>query len=336
MRIVYLLSDYISHFGSGMEYASCLRSRGHSVTHDRNDLPEADVVILHEEPVLFPAMFDRDPVLRSKRAIGLCVWENELLPEAYRHGLSHVGEVWTPSRFSAASMAPYFPHVRVVPHVVRPRNPSSDKAERIAKLLGRRDGRFRFFSIVDGMNPRKNLAGLLAAFQLAYKRLGGEACLVLKQYRYALDLSAVPGVISITEDLDDDEMAALHMACDAYASAHRAEGWGLGLSEAMAYGRPVIATAYSGNMDFMDESNSLPVPYTMVPLSETMLRRMPVFEAHMRWAEVDVEKMAALMMRVAKGRIPVDLPGRARASIRRFSPERIAALMDALLREQPA
>ena len=33
------------------------------------------------------------------------------------------------------------------------------------------------------------------------------------------------------------------------------------MAEAMAAARPVIATGYSGNLTFMDEGNSLLVPY---------------------------------------------------------------------------
>ena len=50
--------------------------------------------------------------------------------------------------------------------------------------------------------------------------------------------------------------------CLAYVSLHRSEGYGNTLAEAMVRGRPVVATAYSGNLDFMDESTALLVPWT--------------------------------------------------------------------------
>ncbi len=52
-------------------------------------------------------------------------------------------------------------------------------------------------------------------------------------------------------------------SCDCYVSLHRSEGLGLTMGEAMYFGKPVIATAYSGNLDFMTEANSYLVPHAM-------------------------------------------------------------------------
>ena len=52
--------------------------------------------------------------------------------------------------------------------------------------------------------------------------------------------------------------AGLLATADCYVSPHRSEGFGLTMLESMALGKPVIATAYSGNMDFMTEDEQLP------------------------------------------------------------------------------
>ena len=52
--------------------------------------------------------------------------------------------------------------------------------------------------------------------------------------------------------------------CDAYASLHRAEGFGLTIADAMALGKPVVATGYSGNLEFMTDANGYLVPSTLV------------------------------------------------------------------------
>lgn len=336
MRIAYHCNPYVSHMTAAAEYRACLVSLGHEVMTGLERMAEADLIILHEEPTVYCDVYRRWPDLRKKRIVGYCVWENETLAEAFREPLSLVGTVWTPSHFSASSMQPHHPRVRVLPHVARRGVFSREDAAWAAARLQAEPGVFLFFSIIDAVNPRKNLEGLLTAFQEARKILGGRARLVLKQYRLAFDLSAVPGVLSITEDLSGGQMAALHAQCGAYVSAHHAEGWGLGLSDAMAFGRPVIATGYSGNMDFMDESNSFPVPYTMAPVSALMRERIPLFTEAMRWAEPDLSAMADRMVRVARGRIPGGLKERAAAVARRFGLESVAEHLSRLLAEAAA
>ena len=332
MLIYYHLSNYISHLGSGLEYIACLRLLGHEVTLDEQDIARADMAILHDEPPYCGALFSRFPRLREMRTAAFCVWENTVLPQSYVSPLQLVSEIWTPSRFSLSAIQSHFPNAHLLPHVVRRIAPSPGdiRSMRSALPFGRTDGCL-FFSIVDAANPRKNITGLLAAFARVRQIAGDSACLVLKQYRHSVDFSSLPGIISITGELGPEKIAALYGLCDAYVSAHHAEGWGLGLSQAMSYGRPVIATAYSGNMDFMDESNSFPVPFTLSPVSEEMLRKVPSFTPEMQWADVDVNAFAERMLRVVKGRIPSGLKERAAAICDRFGPEQIAAVLEDLL-----
>lgn len=330
MRIYYHLSEYISHRSCGLDYIECLRERGHTVFCSPEEASLADVAVIHEDPLCYPGIFEALPCLRSLRTIGYCVWENETLTEAFIEPLRLVREVWTPSSFSRQSLLPHCPVVHVAPHVVRRRPSSAQDMRFAASLLGDGD-EYRFFSIVDSINPRKNLKGLLAAFAALRARTSRKTALVVKQYRVCVAMPDIPGLISIAENLTPGQMAALHKQCDAYVSAHHVEGWGLGMSEAMAYGKPVIATAYSGNMDYMDERNSLPVPYTLAPVSEEMCRRIPLFSRDMRWAEPDAAALVMAMKRAAEGRIPAELPERAAAVAARFSPEGVGAVLDTLL-----
>ena len=190
---------------------------------------------------------------------------------------------------------------------------------------------FLFFSIVDAVNPRKNIRDLLFAFSRVREHSSRRVRLILKQYRRALDFSSLEGVRSVTGDLGAAEMRALHMISQAYVSAHHAEGWGLGMSEAMAFGKPVIATGYSGNMEFMDERNSFPVPYTLGPVSEEMTRRLPWFTPDMIWADIDKEALIRIMKRVAAGRCDPEICVRAADIARTFSPGAVAEVMRALL-----
>jgi hypothetical protein len=88
-----------------------------------------------------------------------------------------------------------------------------------------------------------------------------------------------------------EEHQALVSACDAFVSLHRAEGYGLHIAEAMALGKPVIATGYSGNLEFMDDTNSLLVPYELVGIPDG---RDP-YPAGARWAEPDLDAAVRAM-----------------------------------------
>ena len=87
-------------------------------------------------------------------------------------------------------------------------------------------------------------------------------------------------------------------ACDAYVSLHRAEGFGLTIAEAMAAGKPVIATGYSGNLEFMTDENSFLVPYELVQIPHGSAP----YPNSARWAEPDRDAAAAAMRAVFESR----------------------------------
>ncbi len=96
------------------------------------------------------------------------------------------------------------------------------------------------------------------------------------------------------EDLSRNDLYGLVSASDCYVSLHRAEGFGYTCAEAMVYGKPVIATGYSGNMQFMNDANSYPVRYTEVMVNA----QEGPFQRGSLWAEPDVTHAAELMRRV--------------------------------------
>jgi len=100
----------------------------------------------------------------------------------------------------------------------------------------------------------------------------------------------------LADTLSYEEVLSLYASCDIYVSLHRAEGLGLGLMEAMTLGKPVIATAWSGNMTFMNYTNSCPVNYHLIPVDA----RTSIYRGlETTWADPDIEEAAAWMARLA-------------------------------------
>jgi glycosyltransferase involved in cell wall biosynthesis len=89
-------------------------------------------------------------------------------------------------------------------------------------------------------------------------------------------------------------MVGLTASFDSFVSLHRSEGFGIGMAQAMYLGKPVIATGYSGNMDFMNHNNSYLVRYRLVELDQNY----GPYEKGYVWADPDLEHAAELMRRV--------------------------------------
>ena len=117
---------------------------------------------------------------------------------------------------------------------------------------------------------------------------------IRRSSRELRDAAAGANITVIDQVYSPDEVLSLMDACDAYVSLHRSEGLGLTMAEAMLMGKPVIATNFSGNVDFMDDSNSLLVRHELVKLGKPI----PPYDADLEWAEPSVEHAAQLMRRV--------------------------------------
>ncbi|HYH23441.1 MAG TPA: glycosyltransferase [Azospirillum sp.] len=281
----------------------------------------------------------RDPRLDPRRlldrlTIGYWAWEaSSGIPEPWRDCLPVVDEIWVPSTFTAAAVAP---HVAVpviaMPHAV---TAPSDLPAFDRQAFGIPDGTVCFLFLFNGTSnvTRKNPAGLIRAYCAAFPNAASDTLLIIKAKkladgaRRALEALADgrPDIRIVNEPWTAERTAALMAACDAYVSLHRAEGFGLTVAEAMAGGKPVIATAYSGTMDITtpDTAYLVPCRTTMLEADDGYYRRGTV------WADPDLEAAARLMRRVASHPDEARAVGaRAAARMRtHFSPEAVGARM---------
>lgn len=246
--------------------------------------------------------------VRGKRVIGYWAWELPCLPVEWEVGRRFVHAIWTPSQFCADAMrAPEGPPVIVVPHPLPSPAPAPAPIGRAA--FGLPSDAFITLCMFDAGSSvaRKNPLGAIEAHARAF---GGRSdrVLVLKvhgtrgagpAWRAVADAAAAHGnVVVLDRDLPPADLWALLAASDVLISLHRAEGFAFAVAEAMAIGRPVVATGWSGNMDFMRGPGVHAVPFTLVPARDPQATYD--FPA-MSWAEPDLDAAAMALRRIADG-----------------------------------
>lgn len=257
---------------------------------------EAGTLLIHVNGPYIPYVLGQLGRRRvaQRRLIGCWHWELPLLPKSWIKGAEALHEVWVPTQFVAEAVRPLLrDRVRVVPHPVPAPPPlAADRAH--FKLA---DDAFVVLvaaNVASGFF-RKNVLGAIAAFRRAFGT-DARARLLVKLG----DLEAWPQARKLVHDaighaaniqvldrtLSRFEFDQLLMSVDVVLSLHRSEGFGLVPAEAMRLGRPVIATAWSGNLDFMDEASAALIPYRLVPTEDPQkLYNLP----GQRWAEPDLD-----------------------------------------------
>jgi glycosyltransferase involved in cell wall biosynthesis len=283
-----------------------------------------------------------DSFFSGRYSIGVWFWEvTSAPPGEWREAFSVLDEVWAPSDHVAraiAAVAP-IPTTRITIPVEVPEPPPIPRetfglgAEEFAFLFS-----FDYLSVFE----RKNPLAVVQAFRAAFARDSG-ASLTIKTINHEHDpvararlhatIANDPEIRAIERYLDPEAKDALAAACDCYVSLHRSEGFGLTMAEAMYLGKPVIATGYSGNLDFMTPHNSYLVDYELVPVGEGAAP----YPAYAEWADPSIEHAAFLMRHVFEHREEARAKGqRAAADIRHSHSARRAGqvMRDRLARVQ--
>jgi glycosyltransferase involved in cell wall biosynthesis len=277
----------------------------------------------------------------GKYTIGYWLWELETFPVRWKPSFRCLDEIWTQSEFCAHAIKEKTElPVIAIPHSISITNTDSARTRQSFGLI---DESFVFLYTFSfhSVFERKNPLALIESFKKAFRGFKREkTTLVLKlsgsaqhQWAYNEIIKSSKGlpVIIVDSHLDESSLYRLMQLADCYVSLHRAEGFGLTMAESMYLGKPCIATGYSGNMDFMDDSNSYLVKYNMRKIEQSV---GPYTKGHY-WAEPDVSHAADLMRFVYENpRRAIDKGAKAARDIRQnLSPEAIGRKIQKQMKE---
>ena len=272
----------------------------HCGQNEKNDFP---INVFHLNPSALGALLTpqvKSAYLSARYNIAFWFWETTDLPDYWVAASELFDEIWVGSSFcEAAVRAKVSKPVKRIPLNVASVNPDWEYEKKDLEIPERG---FLFLTMMDFLSraERKNPFGAVEAFQKAFGSGNEDVFLIIKLMssgasrlsKKIFDLATKnPHIIVIDKFLSRPQLYALINFSDCLISLHRAEGFGLPIAEAMSLGKPVIATGWSANMDFMDDLNSFPVPYEMMSL-ETYA---PPYPKGTIWAEPNIVETAKIM-----------------------------------------
>jgi glycosyltransferase involved in cell wall biosynthesis len=263
----------------------------------RLDGGDGDLFIFHCGGDHFlPAAWPLRGTLPRGKVVAYLAWELPDPPSNWPQSYSLWDQIWTPSHYSARSLSQWSDcPIRVVPHVLLQHDTEPRQWRKGKEIL-------TFLTIADARSSisRKNPRGAVFAFRRAFPdksdvrlivklhKTSGRASVELDQL--LAEIREDPRIQLINQTLSREEMNQLYRGAHVLVSLHRAEGFGIPLLEAQTFGLATIATAWSGNMDFMAQDRSLLVPYALTSTYDAGGTYGKV-----TWADPDIDRAAAAM-----------------------------------------
>jgi len=284
-----------------------------SWAHKEVTSPEFGINVFHLNAEQMTEVYAQygNHLFNGRYNIGYWHWELPDFPDRWLESFRLVNEIWVPSTFVLDSIALKSPvPVLKIPHSIQvdieePRN---------REYFGLPADAFLFLTMYDAKSyqERKNPLASIEAFKQSFEAHDTNVCLVIKVNSYNHysnevqllhnSIAGYANIIVLNEVYSRNDTNALLSVVDSYISLHRSEGFGLGLAEAMYLRKPVIGTAWSGNTDFMNFTNSCLVNFELIRLNKDY----GPYEAYQYWAEPDIAHAAEYMGKLVHDRIFYD------------------------------
>lgn len=267
--------------------------------------------ILNLNPEYAPecVMLHLDKIRPGDYLIGQFYWELSDIATVHECALSLMDELWVASQYLVEVYSQHFtkPVINmgqaVAPTVM------SRTYSRASFGLPSTAYMFLFSFDAGSVIRRKNPLGAVRAFKAAFPKGDEQTILVLKtrntssafgdadrlHWAQVLAEAAQDDRIFIIDDTyTDEQLAGLKTTCDCYVSLHCSEGFGFGPAEAMALGKPVIVTNYSGVCDFCNSENAMLVDYELTLLDANSYPYLDDFRSYY-WGTPDLDSAARAM-----------------------------------------
>ncbi len=277
---------------------------------DRFQTLQGGIVVSHNPAGGFIRLPDAD------YSIGRSMFETDRIAPDWVAACNRMDEVWVPSQFNVETFAASGVErskLVVIPGAVD--SEFFDPARHTVYPLPNK-ARFNFLSIFE-WSSRKGWDVLLAAYLREFSA-DDDVCLWLRTYLFSkpdgdpteaiwqriraftaslgLEGKNLPRIELIADQVPSDQLPGLYLACDCYVAPSRGEGWGRPQHEAMLMERPVIATNWSANTEFMSDETSYLLDYELVE-ARGLEPELWHYKGH-RWANPSESHLRTLMRRV--------------------------------------
>lgn len=237
---------------------------------------------------------------KNKYNIGYWYWELEKLPRLWKKFSKYLDEIWVSTTYIKSILENELPGKKI-----RLIQKPFEEVEIIPKSVARQSfdfidaDDFVFLFVFDYHSDinRKNVINLIKIFNQFNQDKNCKLILKTQKSqerqrindRNIVESFKSKSVIIINDVYSEDELTLLYNSCDVYISLHRSEGFGLTISESIFRDKPIIATAYSGNMDFCIEIDELLVKYKKCNVISNDIYERILEDTQCQWAEPDLE-----------------------------------------------